>query len=161
MHIYVYIHVRTHTHIHIYTHTHTKCTYERTQSTSETTAPQRLRGKPNLTPRSSALLPVRCNLEGDTLRGQQPNRLPVYEERRISAEQPQPTAAHHTITTARCPDHIRLSALVRSRSTQFIVHASCQLGHGPQKRDHFCHFGGVFSISIFISMSTSTSIRIS
>ena len=59
MHIYIYLHTRTHTHIHIYTHTHTKCTYERTQSTSETTARQRLRGQPNLTPRSSALLPVR------------------------------------------------------------------------------------------------------
>jgi len=58
-----------------------------------------------LTPRSSALLPVR-------------------------------------ITTARRPDHIRLSALVRSRSTQFIVHASSKLGHGPPKRSY--HFGGVF-----------------
>ena len=35
------------------------------------------------------------------------------------------------ITTARRPDHIRLSALVRSRSTRFIVHSSSQLGHGP------------------------------
>ena len=61
---------------------------------------QRLPGQPNLTPRSSALLPVR-------------------------------------ITTARRPDHIRLSALVRSRSTEFIVHASSQLGHGPPKRGHF------------------------
>jgi len=51
--------------------------------------------QPNLTPRSSALLPVH-------------------------------------ITTARRPDHICLSALVRSRSTQFIVHTSSQLGHaGP------------------------------
>ena len=95
----------------MYTHTHTKCTYERTQSTSETTARQRLRGQPNLTPRSSALLPVR-------------------------------------ITAARRPDHIRLSALVRIRSTQFIVHASYQLGHAgpwpPETRSFFCHFGGVF-----------------
>jgi len=53
-----------------------------------------------LTPRSSALLPVR-------------------------------------ITTARRPDHIRLSALVRSRSTHFIVHANSQLCHGPPKRGHF------------------------
>jgi len=60
---YIYMHNRTHTHIHIYTHTHTKCTYERTQSMSEMTARQRLRGKPNLTPKSSALLPVRCNPE--------------------------------------------------------------------------------------------------
>jgi len=73
-HAYIYIHhVRTNTHIQIYTHTRTKCTYERTQSTSEMTARQRLRGKPDLTPRIFALLPVRCNPEGDTLRGQQPN----------------------------------------------------------------------------------------
>jgi len=114
MHVYTYHHVRTHTHIHIYTHTHTKCTYERTQSTSETTARQRLRGQPNSTPRSSALLPVR-------------------------------------ITTARRPDHIRLSALVRIRSTQFIIHASSQLGHAgpwpPETRSFFCHFGGVFQDS--------------
>ena len=64
-------------------------------------------------------------------------QLLVLEERRISTEQPQPTAAHHTITTARRPDHICLSALVRSRSTQFIVHASSQLGRGPPKRGHF------------------------
>jgi len=63
------------------------------------TALQRLRMQPNLTPRSSALLPVR-------------------------------------ITTARRPDHIRLSALVWSRSTQFIAHTSSQLGHGPPKRGH-------------------------
>ena len=111
-HAYIYIyHVRTHTHIHIYTHTNTKCKYERTQSTSEMKARQRLRGQPNLTPRISALLPVR-------------------------------------ITTACRPDHIRLSALVQSRSTQFIVHASSQLGHAgpwpPETRSFFCHFGGVF-----------------
>jgi len=115
IHTCIYIHIScphtyTHTHIHIYTHTHTKCTYERTQITSETTARQRLHGQPNLTPRSSALLPVR-------------------------------------ITTARRPDHIRLSALVWSRSTQFIVHASSQLGHAgpwpPETRSFFCHFGGV------------------
>jgi len=99
----------------MYTHTHTKCTYELTKNTSETTAQQRLRGQPNLTPRSSALLPV-C------------------------------------ITTARRPDHIRLSALVRSRSTQFIVHASSQLGHAspwpPDARSFFCHFGGVLNLCL-------------
>jgi len=110
-HAYIYIyHVHTHTRIHIYTHTHAKCTYERTQSTSETTALQRLRGQPNLTPRSSALPPVR-------------------------------------ITTARRPDHIRLSALVRSRSIQFIVHASSQLGHGPPKRGHFSAILAGFSVT--------------
>jgi len=61
------------------------------------------------------------------------------EERRISAEQPQPTVAHRTITTARRPDHLRLSALVRSRSTQVTAHPSYQLGRGPPKRGHFLH----------------------
>jgi len=145
-HIYIYIHVRTHTHIHIYTHTHTNCIYERTQSTSETTARQRLREKPNLTPKSSALLPVRCNLEGD-YPSWPTAKLPVHEGRRISAEQPQPKAAHHTITTARRPDHIRLSALVRSRSTQFIAHPSCQLGCGPPKRGHFSAILAIFFLS--------------
>ena len=143
-HAYICIYyVRTHTHIHIYTHTHTKCTYERTQSTSETTARQRLRGKPNLTPRSSALLPVRCNPGGD-YPSWPAAQLPVHEERRISAEQPRPTAAYRTITTARRPDHIRLSALVRSRSTQFTAHPSCQLGRGPRNEVIFLPFWRVF-----------------
>jgi len=61
MHIYTYI-MSAHIHTYTYIHTHTKCTYERTQSTSETTARQRLRGQPNLTPRSSALLLVRITI---------------------------------------------------------------------------------------------------
>ena len=60
-----------------------------------------------------------------------------HEERQISTEQPQSTAAHRTITTARRPDHIRLSALVRTRSTQFTAHSSYDLGRGPPKRGHF------------------------
>jgi len=137
MHIYIYIYTfpHTYTHTHIYTHTYKLyiCTHA---STSETTARQRLRGKLNLTPRSSALLPVRCNPEGD-YPSWPAAQLLVHEERQISGEQPQPTAAYHTITTARCPDHIRLSALVRSQSTQFIAHPSCQLGCDPPKRGHF------------------------
>ena len=127
IHTCIYIHIscpHTYTHTHVYTHTY-KCTYERTQSTSETTARQRLRGQPNLTPRSSVLLPVR-------------------------------------ITTARRPDHIRLSALVRSRSTQFIVHASSQLGHaGPwpsETRSFSCHFGGVFTVAVIVVRLQSTAV---
>jgi len=67
-----------------------------------------------------------------------------HEERRISTEQPQPTAAHRTITTARCPDYIRLSALVPRRYTQFTAHPSCELGRGPPKRDHFPAILAVF-----------------
>jgi len=83
--IYIYIHTCTYVyifmsaHIHTYTYINTRIRNvhmnARKARLSEKTARQRLRGKPNLTPRSSALLPVRCNPEGDTLRGQQPNCL--------------------------------------------------------------------------------------
>ena len=131
IHIYMFAHIHTYTYI----HTHTKCIYARTQARLKRRR-GRLRGKPDLTPRSSALLPVRCNLEGD-YSSWPAAQLPVHEEQRISAEQPQPTAAHHTITTARRPDHIRLSALVPCRSAQFMAHPSCQLGRGSPKRGHF------------------------
>ena len=91
-------------HIHTYTYIHTRTQNvhmnARKARLKRALRRQRLRGQPNLTPRSSALLPVR-------------------------------------ITTARRPDHIRLSALVRSRSTPYLVHASSQLGHGPPKRGYF------------------------
>jgi len=70
-----------------------------------------------LTPRSSALLPVR-------------------------------------ITKLRHPDHIRLSALVQSRSTQFIVHASSQLGHGPPKRGHFSAILAGFFVTVLDSQQS-------
>jgi len=61
------------------------------------------------------------------------------------------------ITTARRPDHIRLSALVQSRSTQFIVHASSQLGHAgpwpPETRSFFCHFGGVMFLTPLVEVT--------
>jgi len=70
---------------------------------------------------------------------------PVLEKRRISAEQLQPTAAHRTITTARRPDHIRLSALVRSQSTRFTQAPSfAARPWPPETRSFFCHFGGSF-----------------
>jgi len=75
--------------------------------------------EPNLTPRSSVLLPVH-------------------------------------IMTARRADHIRLSALVRSRSTQFIVHGSSQLGHGPPKRGHFSAIlAGVFEVIQYMQIHGS------
>jgi len=143
-HAYIYIYTcqYTYIHTHIYTHTYNMCICTHA-STFETTALQRLRGKPDLTPKSSVLLPVRCNPEG----GHPPYpaaQLPVHEERQISTEQPQPTAAHHTITTARHLDYNRSSALVRSRSTQFMAHPSCEPRiRPPETRLRFCHFGGV------------------
>ena len=137
MHIYTYI-MSAHIHTYTYIHTHIQNVYERTQSTSETMVQQRLRGKPSLTREAQLdakkLCPSPCPLQSG---GGYPSwpaaQSPFHEERRKSAEQPQPTAAHHTITTARRPDHIRLSALVRSRSTQFTAHPSCELGRGPPK----------------------------
>jgi len=142
-HAYIYICTCQYIYIHAYIYTPTYnmyiCTHE---STSETTVRQRLHGKPDLRPRSSALLPVRCNPEED-IPPWSAAQLPVHEERRISAEQPQPTAAHRTITTARRPDHIRLSAQVRSWSTQFM--ARPKLPAWPWRplktKSCFCHFG--------------------
>ena len=135
------MHVRTHTHIHIYTHTHTKCTYERTQSTSETRARQRLRGKPTLTPSCSALLPVRCNLERETLRGHQPNcpSRGTMDKRR-------------TTTTNSSSLHHNDSAPSRPHPLICTGAELIQPVHGPPKlrawpwppetRSFFCHFGG-------------------
>jgi len=142
---YIYIHVRAHTHIHIYTHTHTKCTYERTQSTSETTVRQRLRGKPNLMPRSSALLPVRCNPEGDTLRDQQPN-----------CPSRGTTDSRRTTTTNSSSSHHRDSAPSRPHPLICTGAEPIHPVHGPPKlrawpwppetRSFFCHFGGFFQL---------------
>jgi len=60
-HTCIYIHIscpHTYAHTHIYTHAYKMYIWTHA-STSETTARQRLHGQPNLTPRSSALLPVR------------------------------------------------------------------------------------------------------
>jgi len=138
IHTCIYIHIlcpHTYTHTHIYTHaykmyiwTHAKHFWN--DGAASTAREAQLDAK--------KLCPSACPLQsgGGYLSWPAPQSS-VHEERQISAEQPQPTAAHHTITTARRPDHIRLSALVWSQSTQFIVHASSQLGCGPPKRGHF------------------------
>ena len=76
------------TYIHAYICIHTYNMYICTHtSTSETTARRRLCGKPDLTPRSSALHPVHCNPEG-SYPPWPAAQLPVHEEQLISAEQP-------------------------------------------------------------------------
>jgi len=145
MHIYIYIHVRTHTHIHIYTDTHTKCTYERTQRTSETSARQRLRRKPNLTPRSPALLPVRCNPEGDIVRGQQPNcpSRGTTDKRRTTTTNS--SSSHHHDSAPSRPHPL----ICAGAETIHPVHGPPKLRAWPcppETRSFFCHFGG-FSIS--------------
>ena len=80
-HAYVYIYTcqYTYIHAHIYTATYNMyiCTHE---STTKMTVRQQLRGKPNLTPKNSTLLPVPCNLEGD-YPPWPAAQLPVHEER--------------------------------------------------------------------------------
>ena len=122
--IYIYIHTCTYiciymsAHIHIYTYIHT-----RIQNVHMNARKARLKQRcgsdcAGAQLDAKKLCPSPCPLQS---RGEYPSwpaarQLPVHEERRISAEQPQPTAAHRTITTARRLDHIRSSALVRSRS---------------------------------------------
>jgi hypothetical protein len=118
LHIYTYLYVRTHAHIHIYHGTHTYKVYICTHaSTPGTTAQQQLHEKPDLTPRNSALLLlVRTEIQRGVTRRSEQFSCPIHEERRVSEEQPQLTAVHRTITTARHLDHIYFSALVRSRN---------------------------------------------
>ena len=124
MHIYTYVHVSTYTYMHIYTHPRTTCTYARTQARLErqrsSDCARSLTWRQEAPPFSLSAAIRR----GVTLRGQQPN-CPTHKEQRIGAQQPQPTEAHHTITTARLQDCTRSSVLVRNQS--IIAPAA---GHG-------------------------------
>jgi len=129
-HAYIYIYTCQYTYIHAHIYTRMYNIYICMHaSKSETTERHWLCGKPNLTPRSSAHLLGWCIPEG----GPSPwpaAQLPVQEEQQISAEQPQQTVAHHTITIARHPNYNSSSALVRSRFSQFVASQSCE----PQRR---------------------------
>ena len=104
--------------MHIYTHTHTKCTYERTHSTSEIMTQQRLRRKPNLTPRSSALLPVLCSLEGDTLRGQQPNCPSTRNTDKRRTTTTNSSSSHHHDSA---PSHQEITRVILCRLIYIIM----------------------------------------
>jgi len=57
-----------------------------------------------------------------------------------------PATAHHTITTARRPDNIRSSILVRGRSILSMARSGRQPRRPlPRKDSHFRHFGGIFN----------------
>jgi len=68
----------------------------------------------------------------------------VHEKREVNEQRPNPATAHHTITTARRPDNIRSSALVRGWSTQFMANP-CRWPQrpSPETRLHFRHFRGL------------------
>jgi len=56
-----------------------------------------------------------------------------------------PATAHHTIMTARRPDNIRSSILVRGRSIRSMARSGRQPQRQlPRKDSHFRHFGGSF-----------------
>ena len=59
-----------------------------------------------------------------------------------------PATAHHTIMTARRPDNICSSILVRGRSIRSMARSCRWLRRPlPRKDSHFYHFGGVFTIN--------------
>jgi len=60
----------------------------------------------------------------------------LHEKRKVSEKQPKPTAAHHSITTARHPDHTRSSAMVRSQSTWSMTGSCCRPRRRPPKTSY-------------------------
>ena len=158
IHTFIYIHIscpHTYTHTHIYTHaykmyigTHAKHVWN--DGAAATAREAQLDAK--------KLCPSPCPLQSGGIPSWPAAQSPVHKERQISAEQPQPTAAHRTITTARRPDHVSLSALVRSRSTQFIVHASSQLGRSPPNEFIFLPFWGSLYMHMLICIGMYTHI---
>ena len=54
----------------------------------------------------------------------------VCEQQRVNAEQPKPTAAHHTVVATRLPDNASSSALGQSQSTWSMARSGCE----PQRR---------------------------
>jgi len=159
IHTCICIHIscpHTYTHTHIYTHaykmyiwTHAKHIWN--NGAAGTAREAQLDAK--------KLCPSPCPLQSG---GGYPSwpapQSPVHEKRREqpqpTAEQPQPTAAHRTITTARRPDHIRLSALVRSQSTHFTQAPSLAARPWPpETRSFFCHFGGFLLCYVALALA--------
>jgi len=124
MHIYTYIHVSAHTCMHTYTHTYNMyiCTHA---NTSETTMRQRMCRKPDLTSQ-----PPPISLSAAESPWPFVASSCLFPRKTEKRRKPQPTAAHDTITTTRHPDYNCSSALVRSRSTQFMALPSCE----PQRQ---------------------------
>jgi len=81
-------------------------------------------------------------------------KVTVHEKQMVNEEQPNPAAAHHTITTERRPDNTCSSALarVRSQSTQFMARPICW----PQRRNKVTFVP--FSRGFLIRMPPTTSL---
>jgi len=125
-------------HIHTYTYVHTRI--QNVHMNAHKARLKRRHGSdcaesPNLTPRSSALLPVRCNPEGDTLRDHQPNHSPrgMTDKRRTATTNS--SSSHHHDSAPSRPHPI----ICTGAEPIHPVHCPCQLqlGRVPPKRDHF------------------------
>ena len=74
----------------------------------------------------------------------------LHEKQKVGEEQPKPTAAHHTITTALLPDNTRSSALVRSQSTWSMAGSSCWSWRRPNETGLcFCHYRAFFYTYVY------------
>ena len=146
IHTCIYIHIScphtyTHTYIHIYTHTHTKCAYERTQSTSETTARQRLREKPNLTPRSSALSLSAAIRRGIPFVASSPIACPRGTMDKRKTTTTNSSSSHHHDSAPSRPHPL----ICTGAEPIHPVHGPLKLPAWPwppETRSFFCHFGG-------------------
>jgi len=70
----------------------------------------------------------------------------VTSNKRSMKNNQNPETGHHTITTARRPDNILSSILVRGRSIRSMARSCRRLRRPlPRKDSHFCHFGGGFA----------------
>ena len=131
IHIYMFVHVHTYTyiythirHVHMHTRKHTW-----NDGVAATAREARLEAR-KLHP---SPCPLQSSRESPSVATAQ---LLVLEERRISVEKPQPTAAHHTITTARHPDYTRSSILVRDQSTRSMAAQAAGHEDHVRNRDH-------------------------
>jgi len=72
----------------------------------------------------------------------------VTSNKRSMKNNQNPATVHHIIMTARRPDNIRSSILVRGWSIRSMARSCRRLRRPlPRKDSHFCHFGGVSGFS--------------
>jgi len=140
IHLYMSVHIHTYTDIHTHVHMHA-CKHVWNHGASATapevwldtrklcTCPCPMQSGEGLP--SVASSPIAC-LWGTT------------DKRRTTTTNS--SSSHHS---AECiPDYNRSSSLVRSWSTQFMAHPSCEPRRRPlETRSRFCHFGGVLTFS--------------
>jgi len=113
---YIYLYMSTHIHTYTYIHTHLQIVYIHARRHFWTDSAVATTRKAQLD--VEKLPPSPCPLQS---RGGLPfvasSPIASHEKWRISAEQPQPTVAHHTITIARCPDYMMWKMFINNRKS--------------------------------------------